>query len=235
MSTIIKSIGDDTIGAIERNLPRTPSDLTRAKEGRAPEVMHELRSAHTGVIVSVDVPTIVDLATRHNMVVELAVSIGEFVPLDAVILKTSEEVDERTARHLLRCLKQATERSLEQDVAYGFRELTDIALRALSPAMNDPTTAMNVIDAERDLLRRVGKCPDEEGSFYDDAGALRFVMRTTRWADYLCMLFVEVGSAGEEFPRIRGRLGETATELIGYLPGERASDVKSVAARWLEE
>lgn len=235
VSSIIKSIGDETIDAIERNLTREPSAKgVTADDLLAKGVVHPVRSVHSGAIVKVDTSAIVDLATQHDIIVELTAGVGDFVPVDAVIVRLSREVDELLVRRLLKHVHQATERTLEQDIGFGFRQLTDIGLRALSPAMNDPTTAMNVIDAVHDLLRRLGKRGDEECCHCSATGALRLVIPTTGWQDYLRMLFDEIGSAGEGFPTIRARLEDAAEDLIDYLPVERGRDVRRVAAQWLK-
>ena len=67
------------------------------------------------------------------------------------------------------------ERTLEQDPAFAFRMIVDIALKALSPAINDPTTAVLAIDQIHTLLREVGMRQLNDGMAYDSSGQLRLV------------------------------------------------------------
>ena len=85
----------------------------------------------------------------------------------------------RRAVHLKR------ERTFEQDPKYPIRLLVDIGIKALSPAINDPTTAVQTIDQLEDLLRRLGAAELDAGYAVDENGALRLVFPTPTWEDYL--------------------------------------------------
>jgi uncharacterized membrane protein len=74
---------------------------------------------------------------------------------------------------------------MEQDAAVGFRPLADIALQALSPAVNAPTTAAQVIDELHDLLRRLVTAPPPGDGYRDDDGQLRLVIPQYSIGDYL--------------------------------------------------
>src|SRR4029077_7268164 len=77
------------------------------------------------------------------------------------------------------------ERTLEQDPAFAFRIIVDIASKALSPAINDPTTAVLALDQLHHLLRNVGSRQLDDGRVCDAAGRLRLAYRTPDWEDYV--------------------------------------------------
>jgi uncharacterized membrane protein len=77
------------------------------------------------------------------------------------------------------------ERTLKQDLAFAFRQLVDIAQRALSPGVNDPTTAVQAIDVEHDLLWRLATRPPESGRHTDPEGTVRLVVPVLGFGDYL--------------------------------------------------
>src|SRR6185295_7748286 len=83
------------------------------------------------------------------------------------------------------------ERTLEQDPMFAFRIIADIALKALSPAINDPTTAVLAIDQLHRLLRQVGKRQLSDEMIRDEAGRLRVIFRTPNWEDYVNLAFSE--------------------------------------------
>ena len=96
---------------------------------------------------------------------------------------------------LLRAVQVGRERTFEQDPKYPMRLLVDIAIKALSPAINDPTTAVQAIDQIEDLLRRLGGELDA-GGVADAQGVLRLVFPTPTWEDYLALAFDEIRQYG---------------------------------------
>lgn len=230
VTSIIKSIGEETIAAMERGLPDAVSHDSGRPAGFT-ETPYEMRSRHAGVIVGVDVPELVDFAKQRDLAIAVTRHVGDFVPLDAVVARSSVELDDKECSDALSHVIVRTERSPEQDIAYGFRELTDIALRALSPAMNDVTTAINVIDAQHDLLLRLGRRGDPKSVHVDDTGAPRLLTKPVSWETYLRMVFGEIGESGREYERIGTHLRHVAEDLLRELPEDKAVAVRLVVAQ----
>lgn len=228
VTSIIKAIGEETVAVIEHRLPDEPEPQGPFWDLSTP---HAVMSKHVGVITKVEEKKIVHFAEEHDASIEVTRPVGSFVPLGSLLLRSSVPLDEDQQSQLLSYLVIATERNLEQDIAYGFRELTDVALRALSPAVNDATTAVIVIDAQHDLLLRVGRRADPRSVHVDDNGAPRLLTQPVSWEVYLHMVFGEIGTAGKDYERIRRHLEDLANDLVNELPAQRAADVRSVAAR----
>ena len=113
-------------------------------------------------------------------------------------------------------------RTLEQDPAFAFRIIVDIASRALSPAINDPTTAVLALDQLQSLLRYVGEKQLDAGREFDGQGKLRLIYRTPQWEDFVALAVTEIrlfGAASIQVPR---RLGAMLEHLIAVLPEARA-------------
>ena len=109
-----------------------------------------------------------------------------------------------------------------QDPAFGFRQLVDVAIRALSPAVNDPTTAVQAIDRISDLLGVVGNRPQPTGLRVDSAGTVR-VKRKLRNFDSLLMLsLTEIIRYGADAPQVVRRLRAMLDELEATLPAGAA-------------
>src|SRR6185369_5074569 len=110
----------------------------------------------------------------------------------------------------------------EQDPTLAFRIMVDIASKALSPAINDPTTAVLAIDQIHHLLRNVGgRCLDEE-RVRDVTGRLRLVYRTPDWQDFVHLAVTEIRHFGGESIQIARRMRAMLENLIQCLPRERA-------------
>jgi len=113
------------------------------------------------------------------------------------------------------------ERTFQQDPKYAIRLLVDIAIKALSPAINDPTTAVQALDQIEDLLIRLGRRRLEIGSFCDAAGNLRLLIGFPTWDDFLSLAFDEIRFYGATSIQVMRRMKALVNELISILPEER--------------
>ena len=114
------------------------------------------------------------------------------------------------------------ERTMEQDPALVFRILVDIASKGLSPAINDPTTAVLAIDQIHHLLRNVGGRDLNDERVRDAAGRTRLVYRTPAWEDFVKLALTEIRHFGGASIQIARRLKAMLENLIQTLPEERA-------------
>jgi uncharacterized membrane protein len=112
------------------------------------------------------------------------------------------------------------ERTLEQDAAFGMRQLVDIALRALSPGINDPSTAVQALDRIHDLLRRlaVRRFPTPARSI---DGVVRLLVNRPGWEDHVRLGLEEIRLAGAEQVQITRRLRTVLADLISIAPAHR--------------
>ncbi len=114
------------------------------------------------------------------------------------------------------------ERTLEQDPALAFRIMVDIASKGLSPAINDPTTAVLAIDQIHHLLRNVGGRHLDDERVRDAAGRVRLVYRTPAWEDFVQLAVTEIRQFGGASIQIARRLRAMLENLIQTLPAKRA-------------
>jgi uncharacterized membrane protein len=114
------------------------------------------------------------------------------------------------------------ERTYEQDPAFAFRIVVDIAAKALSPAINDPTTAVLALDQIHRLLRAVAHRNLETGRVYDGAGKLRLKYRTPDWEDFVLLAITEIRHFGRESLQIVRRMRALLQNLIETVPPQRA-------------
>ena len=84
------------------------------------------------------------------------------------------------------------ERTIEQDATFAFRVIVDIAIKALSPAINDPTTAVIAIDQLERLLRSVGRRDLRDDRSFNRDGKLRLIFHTPNWKDFVELAFSEI-------------------------------------------
>ena len=112
-------------------------------------------------------------------------------------------------------------RLLRNNPGYVLRLLVDIAIRALSPAVNDPTTAVQVIDQIQSLLIRIGNATLDISQIRDSSGTVRLILSTPSWEDYLELSLVEIMHYGASSIQIQRRIGTMLNFLKINLPAHR--------------
>jgi uncharacterized membrane protein len=171
------------------------------------------------------VPRLLSLAEQHDALIHLCVVPGETI-FDhgrvAVVLGGPNLAD----HEVLEALRLGSERTFDQDPALALRLLADIALRALSPAINDPTTAVQALDAIADLLRvLVGR--DLGVALVDGADRTpRVVLKLPTWEDYLSVALDEIIDMGYSSIQVAHRLERLLEELIAIAPTQHREPVE---------
>jgi len=119
-------------------------------------------------------------------------------------------------QELSRCLLVRPERSLKHDPLYALRLLVDIGLRALSPAVNDPTTAVRALDEIEDVLRTAARLP--LGPVRRTRGRGSVVLPGATWPDVVDLALLEISEAGMRAPQVTRRLSALFGDLLADLP-----------------
>jgi uncharacterized membrane protein len=125
------------------------------------------------------------------------------------------------AEALRGCVAIGPERTIDQDPRFVFRVLVDIASKALSPAINDPTTAVLALDQIQHLLLILGRRHLHEGQVRDADGKLRLVYGTPDWPDFVMLAVSEVRQFGAGSIQVDRRLRAMLERLIEVLPQAR--------------
>ena len=186
-------------------------------------IFHRGKSA---IVVAVNVKTLVAEADKAKGVIEFATQVGDFVgsaePL-FLLHGGAAAIDERKLRA---SVVLGDERTMEQDPLFGFRILVDIAIKALSKAINDPTTAVLAIDQLHRLLRSAGRRNLRTDQILNGAGKLRVIFQTPNWEDFVHLAFSEIRFYGAENMQIARRLRAMILNLTDTLPAQRHSALR---------
>jgi len=175
-----------------------------------------------GVVLAFDRRGLISLAERSNCLVELVPQVGDFVAAGDPLFRIFQGGEDISSDALRNSVAIGAERTLEQDPMYAFRIIVDVASKALSPAINDPTTAVLAIDQIHHLLRNVGSRSLAEGRETDSRGQLRLVYRTPNWEDFVHLAITEIRQYGRDSIQIMRRLRAMLENLIETLPERRA-------------
>jgi uncharacterized membrane protein len=179
----------------------------------------------SGAIQAIHERGLVALARRGDCVLVLRHAVGDFVPAGTVVVEVVGTAPLRANRRLRRMFALGRERTIEQDPAFALRILVDIAIRALSPAVNDPTTAVQVLDYIEDLLLVIGRyaLPGRR-ELRDARGRTRALMPARRWEQYLELGVTEIRQYGATSVQVARRLRAALEELrAGVRPEHRAA------------
>jgi uncharacterized membrane protein len=181
-----------------------------------------ITSPTDGVVLAFDQKGLLSLALRADCVIEMIPQVGDHVAAGDPLFRVFKGGAALPAAALRASIAVGQERTLEQDPTLAFRILVDVALKALSPAINDPTTAVLALDRIQYLLRIVGNRHLDTGQTRDDTGRLRLVYRTPDWEDFVHLAVTEVRQFGGESIQIARRLRAMLEDLIQAVPEARA-------------
>jgi uncharacterized membrane protein len=207
-----------------------PHRLAELPAGTAPEAGHvpdgeptaTIPNPTDGVVLAFDEKGLLILARRADCVIEMVPQVGDHVAVGDLLFRIFHDGTKLPAEALCQSVAVGQERTLEQDPTFAFRIMVDIASKALSPAINDPTTAVLALDQIHHLLRKVGDRYLGNGNVRDATGRLRLVYRTPDWEDFVHLAFTEIRHFGGQSIQIARRLRAMLENLIQTLPEARA-------------
>ncbi len=182
----------------------------------------EVRSPADGVLTRYDRSALLDKAVETGATIELVVPVGAWVCAGQPLILVHGHVDDDLLEWLPGQVGFDREREIGGDPAYGFRQLVDIAERALSPGVNDPTTAIQCLDRLHALLRQLARRDLGVGVTVVD-GVARLRVPVPGWDDYVALACDEVRHWGAGSPRVLRRLRVLLDDLALVVePGRRA-------------
>lgn len=197
-----------------------------------PPVRRLTYSGEPRVITRIDVARLIRLAEAADAVVVLECAVGDTLVEDTLVLSVHGGSASPTGPSIMRSVHLGTARTFEQDPKYAIRLLVDIAIRALSPAINDPTTAVQALDQIEDLLRRIGHRKLDAGRGFDASGSLRLIIPMPTWDDYLALAFDEIRQFGATSVQVARRL---RAALSGLAESVATEDRRVAVRRYLEQ
>jgi uncharacterized membrane protein len=162
--------------------------------GPATQALNYTGAPHT--VAKLDIHALADQAERTGGLIVMKCVVGDTLVDGVPILQIYGAKSHIPERALMRAIDLQWERTFEQDPKYPIRLLVDIAIKALSPAINDPTTAVQTIDQIEDLVRRLGQRDLDAGYICDTRGIVRLIIPMLRWDDYLRLAFDEIRQYG---------------------------------------
>lgn len=221
--SIVWRVGEKGLRVIDEVYPRPidePRD-TPARQDLGPPARTISHEGNSGVILAVNLHALIFEARRADGIIEFAPRVGDFVAVGDPLFHlygAAAGIDDRGLRGQVAF---GRERTIEQDSTFAFRVIVDIAIKALSKAINDPTTAVLAIDQLHRLLRTVGKRHLHDETIFDEARRLRVIFRTPGWDDFVQLSCSEIRFYGAENFQVARRMRAMCENLVQTLPEQR--------------
>lgn len=226
---ILTRVGNEGIAIIKSVYPEPSLGPGLPKSQRHTLAQPERVIQHqgtSGIVLAVDLKKLRSEAERSHGVIEFVPQVGDFVAVDEPLFILYGGARAAADGTLRSAVAFGSERTLEQDPTFAFRIVIDIALKALSPAINDPTTAVLAIDQLHRLLRLVGMRQLRTDEILDRSGQLQVIVRTPNWDDFVHLTFSEIRACGANNLQIVRRLRAMIENLNETVPGHRQRELQ---------
>lgn len=238
-AAILDRVAKRTLADVDRRFPEPVgrADQIHAPDPRRPErPSAAVRASRSGYLQAVDAAALFQIGRQHDVVIGMEPRIGEFVLEGQVLARTWPPL--RGGNGEVESIREAfvlgTERTPEQDVEFGIIEISDIAVKALSPGINDPTTALRGIDRLGEILRRLGT-RNPPAAERTEEGRVHFIARYTGFERAVALSFDQIRHYGASNPAVAIQLLSTLERLAELLPSERAQPLLGQARSVLRD
>jgi uncharacterized membrane protein len=222
--SIVWRVAQQGLKVIEDVYPQATGDAqlaTYRREKFGPPDRTVFHRGTSAIVIAVNLEALLAAAKKADCVIEFAPRVGDFVAVDEPLFLLRGGATAINDRMLRGQVAFGRERTIEQDSTFAFRVIVDIAIKALSKAINDPTTAVLAIDQLHRLLRTVGKRALHDEKILDRDGQLRVIFRTPNWEDFVQLAFSEIRQYGAENFQVSRRLHAMIENLMQSLPERR--------------
>jgi uncharacterized membrane protein len=222
--SIVGLVGKAGLAVIESVYPDPSSGPNKPASHRSKLGKPDRTIRHQGtseIVLAVNIDELVAEAHNSGGVIEFVPQVGDFVATDEPLFNLYGNAASLDDERLRSIVAFGPERTMEQDPTFAFRIVIDIALKALSPAINDPTTAVIAIDQLHRLLRKAGNQNLRTDEIPNKSGKLIVIFRTPNWEDFVHLAFTEIRHCGAQNMQIARRLKAMIENLIETLPKHR--------------
>lgn len=235
VSDIVRRLAEEAVSLYERVAREGEA---RPRSGLAPPELPVTRivtwEGPAGVLIYVDESSLTELAARGDTVVVSRHAVGDFIPHGAEIFEVrgGHETDTNGDK-LSDCFAIGEDRTPQQDLGLPIRHLVDLALHALSPGINDPTTAVQALDYVHDLLRRLALITLPPRNVVGPDAKVRLVLPRESWETLVALAVTEIRLAAADQIQVSRRVLHMLDDLLKVAPPERRPTLEHQRRLWL--
>lgn len=230
-ANVIARVNDDLESVINRLFPKNVKSLLghidwwKASRGIPPNFDWEaypIKINNSGYIRAIDKEGLIGTATKKDLILRVEYRPGEFVVKKNLIVSAwpKEGVDENLSNKINGFFVLGTERTHEQDAEFPVEQLSEIAVRALSPGINDPFTAVRCINQLGAALCEIAERPVPQRYYYDSDNKLRLVTKAVSFPGMIDTAFNQIRQYGRTSAAVTIRLLEMIAVIAARVSRE---------------
>lgn len=236
VDTMMRDVARETFDTIAYIYPNPQSSAAAEPFPPTPPDAALVPAAESGFLQDVSLAALAAAARTEDVLVRVHVPVGEFVVAGTPLVwvwrpdgaHVSDDACDRIAAAVARALQTGHERTIQGDVAFGIRQLVDIAVKALSPAINDPTTAVHAIDRLAAMLCVLAGRRLEPRIASDEDGRVRAVVPSRSFDEFIDLACGQIRRYGASEPAITISLLRLLT-LVGGCSDDSAERASVMA------
>ena len=222
--SIVRRVGEEGLAAIKDIYPdkvaETPAPSPARRPHDAPPRIFSFQG-QPGVILAMNLEALVALARNAGGIIEVVPQVGDFLGVGDPVFRLHGGAGDVDDSRLGAQVALGAERTIEQDATFAFRIIVDIGIKALSQAINDPTTAVLALDQLHRLLRAVGLRHLRGEEIRDETGKMRVIFSTPNWEDFVQLSCREIRHYGARNFQVARRMRAMLENLLQTLPDNR--------------
>ena len=225
---IVEIAAEDTITSLERLGSKRPE----AALAVIPTSAHAcVEATRHGVVAEIDARALLKIAIGHDVLIEVVPQCGDFVCVGAPIARVwnADDLLVRTRAQIVAAVSVERERTIREDPLFGLRQLVDVAEKALSPGINDPTTAVTVLDQLHEVLRRVAETHPRTDVHCDEMGVQRVFVPRPSWQQYVDSALEEILLYGRKSIHVMRRMRTLVIDLDDVVALEARPALRSLS------
>lgn len=230
LGVILDRVRRQTKETVKERLPEVPEE----EEGRIPEWEEPegepgtVFAGETGYLQAVDEAALIRLCEEREIFIRMEPGTGQFVlenrPLASVW--PADATDDAVVREVRRAFVLGYEPTPEQDIEFGIIEIADIAIKALSPSVNDPTTALRCLDRLAEILVEIGRRRNGPPARHHQ-DPVRFVAKRLDYERVVGLAFDQIRHFGAENATVGRRMVDLLTQMLTVVPPDRHGPLRS--------
>lgn len=223
--TVVSQVAESLESAILREARNRPSDGHAPSHGQY-ALSTPLSLDESGYVQVIEFDRLADLAARENLIIDVRVRPGHFVlrRSQALTVLSDATVSKDVQRAIRRSFTVGQDRTPTQDLEYSVRQLVEIAVRALSPGINDPFTAVAVINRLAGALELAALNAAPMRYYTDDTGKLRVLAIPSELPDLFDTALNQIRQAAHQTPAVLIQLARACGQLASVLPDAESRD-----------
>jgi uncharacterized membrane protein len=210
---ILAAIEDDAYPVFERLYPKRDDAADGNAAADVPEATIAITATASGYVQDIDLGVLLDIAEAHDTAMHVPAPVGDFVAPGQALALLPDQVDAGCVHAIRRAFTLGRNREIQQDPAFGLRQLVDVALKALSPGINDTTNAVMALDRISVLLRLVAARPQPPRRRFR-GGRLRLSVERPDFGDMIGLGFDQIRHHGRDNPAVLTRMLGVLAQLL---------------------